>query len=91
MLGRDIRTVNHLDRNDVGLTDTQGLDLADGHAIWVHYQLQDDRLIDAYVHEYQQSVLAIPERSGIVIETEGIRMVGFEPVYRFDGHGKSEV
>ena len=91
VLGRDIRTVNHLDRNEVALTDTQGLNLADGHAIWVHYRLQDDRLINAYVHETQQSVLAISERSGIVIEKAGIRAVGFEPVYRFDAHGKSEV
>ena len=41
VLGRDIRTVNHLDRNDVRLTDTQGLDLADGHAVWLELALWD--------------------------------------------------
>ncbi len=91
MLGRDIRTVNYLDRNEVGLVETKGLDLAEGHAIWVHYQPQDDSLIDAYVRQYQQPVIALSERSGIVIEQEVMRTVGFEPAYRFDGQGKSEV
>jgi dipeptidase E len=91
VLGRDIRTVNYLDRNEVGLVETKGLDLAEGHAIWVHYQPQDDSLIDAYVRQYQQPVIALSERSGIVIEQEGMRTVGFEPAYRFDGQGKSEI
>src|SRR5215510_6088832 len=91
VLGRDIRTVNYLDRNDVGLEGMQGLDLAAGYAIWVHYQLQDDNLIDEYVRQYQQSVIALSERSGIVIEQGAIRAVGFEPAYQFDGRQKSEV
>src|SRR6266487_1098212 len=91
VLGRDIRTVNYLDRNEVGLVETKGLDLAKSHAIWVHYQPQDDNLIDVYAHQYQQSVIALSERSGIVIEQGCLRTVGFEPAYRFDGQGKSQV
>ena len=91
VLGRDIRTVNYLDRNEVGLLETNSLDLAEGHAIWVHYQSQDDILIGQYVRQYQHPVIALSERSGIVIEYKGIRSVGFEPAYRFDGQGKSEV
>jgi dipeptidase E len=91
ILGRDIRTVTHLDRNDVGLTETKGLDLAKGHAIWVHYQPQDDDPIRAYVQQYQQPVLAISERSGIVINKEGLHTVGYETVYRFDGQEKSKI
>ena len=91
VLGRDIRTVNYLDRNEVGLVETQGLDLAAGHAIWVHYQPQDDNLIEAYVHQYRQPVIALSERSGIVIEQDSLHAVGFEPAYRFDGQRKSEV
>jgi dipeptidase E len=83
--------VNYLDRNEIGLEETQGLDLAAGHAIWVHYQPQDDSLIDEYVRQYQQPVIALSERSGIVIEQESIRAVGFEPAYQFDGREKSEV
>ena len=91
VLGQDIRTVNYLDCNEVGLVETKGLDLAEGHAIWVHYQPQDDSLIDAYVRQYKHPVIALSERSGIVVEQGNMRAVGFEPAYRFDGHGKSEV
>jgi dipeptidase E len=91
VLGRDIRTVNYLDRNEVGVVETKGLDLAKGHAIWVHYQPQDDSLIETYVHQYQQPVIALSERSGIVIEQDNLRTVGFEPAYRFDGQKKFEV
>jgi dipeptidase E len=91
VLGRDIRTVNYLDRNEVGLVEMKGLDLAGGHAIWVHYQPQDDRLIEEYVSQCQQPVIALSECSGIVIEQDSLRAVGFEPAYRFDEQGKSDV
>jgi dipeptidase E len=91
LLGCDIQTVSHLDCNDVGLTETKGLNLANGHAIWVHYQPKDDGLIEEFVQKHHQPVLAISERSGIVIESTGLRTVGFEPAYRFDGRTKSEV
>jgi dipeptidase E len=91
VLGRDIRTVNYLDCNEVGLVEMKGLDLAQGHAVWVHYQPQDDNLIDAYVFQYQQPVLALSERSGMIIEQDSMRAMGFEPAYRFDGQGKFEV
>ncbi len=91
VLGRDIRTVNYIDCNEVGLVEMEGLDVAEGHAIWVHYQPQDDNLIDAYIRQYQQPVIALSERSGIVIEQARIRAVGFEPAYRFDGQKKIEL
>ncbi len=88
VLGRDIQTVNHIDQNKVGLVETTGLDLAAGHSLWVHYQPQDDDLIDAYVRQYQLPVLAISERSEIVIAKGGMRTLGFEPAFRFGGQGK---
>ena len=91
VLGRDIRTVNYLDQNEVGLVDMEGLDLADSHAIWVHYQPQDDHLIDAYMKQYQQPMIALSERSGIVLERGSLRSVGFEPAYRFDEANKSVI
>jgi dipeptidase E len=91
VLGRDIRTARHFDLNNTTLVGTGGLDLAEGHAIWPHYRTQHDGLIAAYVQEFHQPVLAIPERSGIAIEVTGMRTVGYEPSYRFDGQGKSEV
>jgi dipeptidase E len=91
VLGRDIRTVNYLDQNEVGLVDMEGLDLAESHAIWVHYQPQDDHLIDAYMKQYHQPVIALSERSGVVLERGSLRSVGFEPAYRFDEANKSVI
>jgi dipeptidase E len=91
VLGRDIRTAQNFDQNSVGLLETKGLDLAGGHAIWPHYRRAHDDLIAACVQQYRQPVLAIPERSGIVVGQTGLRTVGFEPCYRFDRHGRSEI
>jgi dipeptidase E len=91
VLGRDIRTAQHFDRNELGLLDTQGLDLAEGHAIWPHYRPSHDEMIVLYVQRFQQPILAIPERSGIVIDAAGLRTLGLEPSYRFDVNGKSTV
>ena len=91
ILGKDIRTVSHVDHNDVGLAEEKGLDLAQGHAIWPHYHAKDDKLIQEFVKRFQQPVLAISERSGIVLESGRMRTVGFESSFRFDEEGKSKV
>lgn len=90
ILGRDIRTVEHIDFNLVGLTDTAGLNMVNGHGIWPHYKPQHDRLIRAYIELYKFPVLAISERSGIVIEGNELHSAGFEPALHFDEQGRSE-
>ena len=91
LLGRDIRSANHFDRKIADLKDTRGLDLAGGHTIWPHYQPHDDDLINAYIRECQQTVLAIPERSGIAIDEAGMQKAGFEPAYLFELQDKEEI
>ncbi|HSL42173.1 MAG TPA: Type 1 glutamine amidotransferase-like domain-containing protein [Anaerolineales bacterium] len=91
VLGRDIRTAAHADPNEVGLMEVNCLNLANDHAIWPHYESKDDKLIEDFVQTYQLPVLAISERSGIVIESGEMRTVGFEPSYRFGNLGKLEV
>jgi dipeptidase E len=84
ILGRDIQTVKHLDRNDIDLRETRGLDLAAGYAVWVHYQTEDDKLIRQYMTEKNYAVIALSERSGVVVDKTGIQSVGYEPAYCFD-------
>jgi dipeptidase E len=91
VLGKDIRTVSHMDRNQVGLTEVNGLNLAHGYAVYPHYTPQDDRFIEEFVREYQQPVLGISERSGVVIEGDRMFTVGFEPSYQFSAQGKLEI
>ena len=88
LLGKDIRTVSHIDHNTIGLNETKGLNLANDFAVWVHYQPQDDELIYEYQGQYDQSVLAMSERAGVILDNSGMYSVGFESAYQFDKQGK---
>jgi dipeptidase E len=87
LLGRDIGTARHADPNYVGLTDTTGLDLALGCAISCHYLPSDDPRIRKYVSETGHSVIAMPERGGVVRTGESIQVVGPESVEYFSPSG----
>jgi hypothetical protein len=78
-----------MDRNHVGLSDLSGLDLVEGHAVWVHYTPAQEGLVRSFTERTGLPVLALSERSGVVREEGGIRSGGFEPVLRFEG-GKVE-
>ena len=91
VLGKDIRTISDMDRNEIALTEVNCLNLAEDHSVYPHYAPRGDQFIEAFVQTYQRPVLAIPERSGVVIESGRMRSVGFEPSYRFDHQGKCEV
>ncbi len=83
VLGRDISTVASMDANEVGLTDTRGLDLVGGYSAWCHYEPGHDPEIRCYVAGRGEPVLALPERAGVCVSGEGIRAVGYEPVAVF--------
>ncbi len=89
VLGKDIMTVQHIDSNDIGLEQRACLDLALGYSIWVHYQSSDDILIRNYINTTQYGVLAISEKSGLIIEGNRVQSVGFEVAYRFE-RGKKQ-
>jgi dipeptidase E len=91
VLGKDIRTVSHVDCNLIGLAEVNCLNLANDYAIWPHYHPGEDKLIEEFVRIHWQPVLAISERSGIVIESGRMRTAGFEPAYRFDHRGRLEI
>lgn len=91
VLGRNIMTCAHLDRNDVGLADTRGLDLVAGHDIWCHYRPDEDARIAEYVREKGRPVLAISERAGVVVQGGELASAGFEPAYRFDENDKQDL
>ncbi len=91
LLGKDIRTVSHIDHNNIGLAEIKGLNLVKDYAVWVHYQPQDDELIYEYQGKYNQSVLAISERSGIILDSFDMHSVGYESAFQFDGQGKHKM
>ena len=91
ILGADIQTIAHMDKNSVGLTSTRGLNLIDGHAIWVHYLPHEDADIADYIRERNQPVIAVAERSGVVWDGVKLRAIGFEPAYEFTRQGKRQI
>jgi len=84
VLGRDILTVTHMDKNNVGLKQTMGLNLAQGYAIWPHYTDADNDLIRSYIEQYNFPVLAISERSGVVVDGDQLHDKGFQLAHRFN-------
>jgi len=68
LLGRDIGTCAHMDENIVGLSDTSGLDLVHGRAVWCHYTPADAPLIRAYTARTQFPVIALSETSSLWIQ-----------------------
>jgi dipeptidase E len=91
VLGRDIMPCAHLDRNEVGLIETEGLDLVAGHDVWCHYQADDDAGIGEYIQKRGFPVLAISETAGIALQAGQFASAGYKPAYRFDENGKCEL
>jgi dipeptidase E len=91
ILGRDIQTARHLDTNIIGIPNTAGLDFAQRHAIWPHYEAENDESIFSYVREHGHPVIALSERSGVIVDGDRLYSAGFERALRFDMKGKSEV
>ena len=87
VLGEDIATVDHLDVNEVGITDTKGLGLLDGASIWVHYEDDQRHRVDAYRQSHPEDLLVMTERSGIVLEADTCLSVGYEPAFCVDEAG----
>ena len=89
LLGRDIDTARHNDRNVVGLADPAGLDLALGYSIWCHYVPSDDARIRDFVTTTRHEAVAISERGGLSRIGSTIRVIGPEPARLFDPRGIS--
>ncbi|MCB0110921.1 MAG: Type 1 glutamine amidotransferase-like domain-containing protein [Caldilineaceae bacterium] len=91
LLGRDLRTVAHMDTNSIDLQETACLNLAQDHAVWVHYTDTDD----ARIHQFSQTttypVIALAERTGVIIEAGTMATVGYEPAYQFTSLGKERI
>jgi len=92
ILGRDIGPAAHIDPNDASVTDTRGLDLLGGYAVWCHYVANDDApRIRAYIAATGFPVLALTERAGLRVEGPHILAAGYDPCVRYTAGGAHEV
>ncbi|HLG75530.1 MAG TPA: Type 1 glutamine amidotransferase-like domain-containing protein [Ktedonobacteraceae bacterium] len=80
---KDISTASLLDRNDVGLEDTTGLDMLQGTSLWCHYRPTDDEQIQTVAERLQHPMIALSEKTGLYVQDNMIRVIGFEPVMIF--------
>ena len=67
--GRDISTASLLDRNEVGLEDTTGLDVLQGASVWCHYQPTDDQRIHSATERLQHPTIALSEKQECTCKT----------------------
>lgn len=83
LLGADIAIAAAADPNDAGLTDTGGLDFLSGAVVYPHYEPSQDGELQQWSHQHQRSVLALPERSGVIVTELQARNVGPDAVLTF--------
>jgi dipeptidase E len=88
VFGRDISSCAYHDANDVGLTDTQGLDLCGGYSVWCHFEPEQEESIERHVRASGESLIVLASTSGAVVTEEGVFGLGsgaafvWSPAYR---------
>lgn len=89
VMGRDVSTCAHVDDNEAGITDTSGLDLVHGHAVWCHHTPEDEALVRAWVERTGSPVIALPETAGVWVQgMDAYVPLGTGRVYRFAAGGE---
>jgi dipeptidase E len=81
LAGADVDLARAADPDDVGTTDTRGLDLVHGHDVLPHWTDDQEAAARRHSRASGRPVLAIPERSGVVVARDGTaRSVGPDDV-----------
>lgn len=80
VLGVDITTIAHLDRNEVGVRDTRGADLAGGHGVFVHHRESDLARQCVWSATHGRPALALTERANAVVAGSAVTALGHDPL-----------
>nr|WP_244638564.1 MULTISPECIES: Type 1 glutamine amidotransferase-like domain-containing protein [unclassified Frigoribacterium] len=81
LAGADVDLARAADPDDVGTTDTRGLDLVHGHDVLPHWTDDQEAAARRHSRASGRPVLAIPERGGVVVARDGTaRSVGPDDV-----------
>ncbi|MET9019537.1 Type 1 glutamine amidotransferase-like domain-containing protein [Actinopolymorpha sp. NPDC004070] len=91
LLGADISTVAHLDRNDDKVVDTTGADLAAGHAVFVHHADGDLPREAVWTATYRRPVLALTEHANAIVAGNAVTAVGPDPVLLVSPAGRRKL
>ncbi|WP_078552046.1 Type 1 glutamine amidotransferase-like domain-containing protein [Bacillus alkalicellulosilyticus] len=91
IFGKDIRTCSHMDDNNAGLNELNGLGLVKQFSIWCHYKKDNDGLIHNYLQQINNHVIALPEETALRVDESGMKVLGSKPAYIFDGDTKKQI
>ncbi len=81
IMGKNIDTV--IGENDKNYKYNSGLSLLGNYSVIGHYKKDDNGNIFNYISRYKNPVIALPEKSGIVIQNKIATVIGYEPVVIF--------
>lgn len=80
------------DENKVKLKNFDSLDKLRGWDLDAHYVVSMDEEIRGYMEEYNlQKVIALPERCGLFVDGNKMKVIGELSAWAFDSKGKREV
>lgn len=81
IFGKDISIAN--DKNKIKITNFEGLNKVGKFSIYCHYFKDETKKMERYVQKNKIPVMALPEKTGIIINGKELKVVGEEPAYFF--------
>ncbi|MGC8680283.1 MAG: Type 1 glutamine amidotransferase-like domain-containing protein, partial [Candidatus Micrarchaeia archaeon] len=88
ILGRDIGTAffgEASDKNEVGIKDLTGLNVANGYSIACHHSKAYDKKVIEYSSNTKIPTIALSENTGLYINDDEIRVFGSRSAIVFNG------
>lgn len=87
--GHDIKTVSEENKNNYHCSNS--LNLIGNNSLICHYQPMLNNKIIEYIKKNKRQVIAIPERSGLIVkDSNNFYVIGYEPVYLFGIDGSTK-
>ena len=89
IFGEDLESCNLDDPNEVGLTDTAGMDVLNGVSLLCHFtsrEKEEDEKSKEYLLEISKHrrVLALPEEVTLFVNDDVVEVIGERPYYAFE-------
>lgn len=89
IFGEDLESCNLDDPNEVGLTDTAGMDVLNGVSLLCHFtnrEKEEDERSKAYLLDISKHrrVLALPEEVTLFVNDDVLEVIGERPYYAFE-------
>jgi dipeptidase E len=88
IFGKRIDT--HDDKNDVGLTDTEGFDLLHGYSVACHFKEEENERFKKWAIDNKLPIICLPEETGLKIENGTALCVGTKPCTIYPALGEKK-